>query len=171
MKKILKAISVFAIFSLVFLIALMTGNRASAHTNAKMEEKWETSKSIKSTKKGIQYHAYISKDKKEAWIYKIKIKSKKVTKLEFPSKIKGKKVTTLGAVDELYPDDRQEARLDACVNILGKTFEPWHDVEAESTNKVENIKLPNTVKKLASSTLAGFPKAKKIILSSKITTL
>ena len=169
--KIKNITRIISIFSFIFFIALVSGNNASAHTNAKMEEKWETSKSIKSTKKGIQYHAYISKDKKEAWIYKIKIKSKKVTKLEFPSKIKGKKVTTLGAVDELYPDDREAAKLDACVNMLGEIFEPWHGGGIESTNKVKNIKLPNTVKQLASSTLAGFPKAKKIILSSKITTL
>ena len=41
--KIKNITRIISIFSFIFFIALVSGNNASAHTNAKMEEKWETS--------------------------------------------------------------------------------------------------------------------------------
>ena len=162
MKKYIKTIFVLSFAALAFILPCQKAKATSVET----QKKWSTKKSIVYTKKGIQYYSYISKNKKECWIYKIKLKSKKVTQLNFPETIKGKKVTTIGAIQSLYPNDE-----DACFNIMGEVFEPWHGVEAESSNKIQTITVPETVKKLAKDTLAGFKKAKKITISSRITSL
>ena len=57
---------------------------------------------------GVTYHAYLSKDKSESWIYEINLKNNKEEKLQFPSEINGIKTTVIGAVDELYEPDSVE---------------------------------------------------------------
>ena len=59
---------------------------------------WNMQKTYKQVKSGVTYRTYLSKDKKEAWIYNISLPSKSVPSLKFPGKIKGAVVTRIGDV-------------------------------------------------------------------------
>ena len=76
MKKSIKTIFVLSFAALAFILPCQKAKATSVET----QKKWSTKKSIVYTKKGIQFYSYISKNKKECWIYKIKLKSKKVTR-------------------------------------------------------------------------------------------
>ena len=159
-----------------FIMVLSLCVLGAAHIEAEAkssaaEEKWSMEKDTVVSKKGVKYHVYFSKDKKECWVHKVEVKSKKVTKLNFPQKIKNKKLTTIGALPELYPDDNQENQLDACVSIMGEVFEPWHETGADAKTNIQSVKIPNTVKVLGHSSLAGLKKCKRVQLSSNITSI
>lgn len=87
-------------------------------------KKWNMKKKYTVSKGGFCFHAYLSKDKKETWIYFVETKSKASGKsneypreesaskvkqapsqLHFPQRIKGAKVTKIGADMTFVPKD------------------------------------------------------------------
>lgn len=102
MKGIKKSVAVC--FGLILLMAASTNVSASVgNVQSKSNSKWETQKPITISQNDVRYYAYLSKDKKESWIYKID-PIKKVNKLVIPKKIKAASVTRIGFGEELYAD-------------------------------------------------------------------
>lgn len=110
-------------FCLSLLTAVLIGVSASAESEkSKADSKWETQRLITISSNGVKYYAYLSKDKKESWIYEID-PVKKVKKLVIPKKIKTASVTRIGFGAELYADGS-----DYFVSVFGDSLEPWHDL-------------------------------------------
>ena len=166
MKKFFLKSSLALILSVCVIGVVHTNSEAKSNA---AEAKWSMEKDTVVSRKGVKYHVYFSKDKNECWVHKVVVKSKRVTKLNFPQKIKNKKLTTIGAMSELYPDDNAEHQIDACVNIMGEVFEPWHETGADAKTNILSVKIPDTVKVLGDSSLAGLKKCKRVQLSSNIT--
>lgn len=131
---------------------------------------WNMQKTYKQVKSGVTYRTYLSKDKKEAWIYNISLPSKSVPSLKFPGKIKGAVVTRIGDVstDEddgtfsiisnhysqfsgRRPTDIREIVLpDSTEDIIAGCFKDFH--------VLETINIPSKVKEIKGGVFSGCTK-------------
>ncbi|MGN1205857.1 MAG: leucine-rich repeat domain-containing protein [Eubacterium sp.] len=148
---------------LFFGLALMT-TEISAST-LKNKTKWQMGKSIVISQKDVQYHVYLSKNKKESWIYKIELK-KKIRKLVIPKKINHASVTRIGYGMELYGDDD-----DCYYSVFGDVLEPWHECygeESKKKNAIVEIVFPKTLKQIEAGSFSGMKRLKKARIPDKV---
>ena len=99
MKKIL--VSMF----LLFFALCLKANVSNAAEISAMErlDYWDVSKEYTITNQDATYHAYLSKDKKESWIFKADLLNKeKMLDIIFPQKIENAPVVRLGYSADLY---------------------------------------------------------------------
>ena len=167
MKSIKK--SVVVCFCLILLMAASTNVSASAGSvQSKSNSKWETQNSIIISQNDVRYYAYLSKDKKESWIYKIN-PIKKVKKLVIPKKIKAASVTRIGFGEELYADGS-----DYFVSAFGDSLEPWHNLygtHLKKKNVIKEIVFPKTVKDIEIGAFSGMKRLEKVHIPDKVKTI
>ncbi len=117
---------------------------------------WDISREVKVKQDGYTYHAYLSKDGKESWIYQADSGSDSKTTLSFPEEIQGAVLTKLGRtpVEDDYYD------------IFGNSVEPYHDVDAWEGGKenVEKVICPPSVKKVMAAAFCGFRNLEEVVL-------
>ena len=123
---------------------------------------WNTGKEV--TYKGSEatYHAYLSEDGKNAWIYLVET-TNKTKSLKFPDAVEGASVTRVGYDTALRKlEDADEFNQ----NISGVTVEYAHGVDgwSEKTINVESVVLPKNLTILESTALSGLRKVKSIII-------
>lgn len=123
---------------------------------------WNTGKEV--TYKGSEatYHAYLSEDGKNAWIYLVET-SNKTKSLKFPDAVEGAVVTRVGYDTALRKlEDADEFNQ----NISGVTVEYAHGVDgwSEKTINVESVVLPKNLMILESTALSGLRKVKSITI-------
>ena len=97
---------------LVLVLCLKTNISNAAEISA-MErlDYWDVSKEYTITNQDATYHAYLSKDKKESWIFKADVaKDKKNVKVVIPDKIENAPVVIVGATSGCGSD------------IMGRSF-------------------------------------------------
>ncbi len=129
---------------------------------------WSYGKKIVETKGAFTYYAYTSTDKKEAWIYQIKIKDgKKCSTLSIPKKIGKQKVTRLGNRNKHKPT------MDGYINIFGSWVEPWHDTDGatRTTQKIKSLTIPDTVEMIQASAFTGMHSLQGVKMSKKVTSI
>ena len=148
---------------LVFGVLIISSGTAQAKSTQSIEKKWDNSKEIVVDNGTTKFYAYLSKDKKESWIFKVEPYSDESIRLKFPKKIQSAKLTTIGAIDELYPGED-----DSCRNICGGMFEPWHGEASEIGAEIVNVTMPDSVKTLSASAFAGFVDMKSITISKNL---
>ena len=147
---------------LVLVLCLKTNISNAAEISA-MErlDYWDVSKEYTITNQDATYHAYLSKDKKESWIFKADVaKDKKNVKVVIPDKIENAPVVIVGATsgyDEILakqnlgsvgiqgPDGSYY--LDAEVTLWGDLLEPWH-CPGPYIKNIKSITMPDTVRYL-----------------------
>lgn len=151
-------------------------------------KKWNMKKKYTVSKGGFRFHAYLSKDKKETWIYFVETRSKASGKsneypreesaskvkqapsqLHFPQKIKGAKVTKIGADMTFVPKDE----LDFYQNVFGSWVEYAHGADGYC-NAVRNVKtmtLPHSLAELDESAFSGMRKLTKVDIPDAVKTL
>lgn len=133
----------------------------SAKTQA---AKWDKGNVEKVTKGAFTYEAYISKDGKQSWIYKVEIDKKKNTStLKFPKKIKGKKVTKIG-----MPLDKED--VDNCYNVFGSFVEWYHDCDGyrKSMKGIKKVIIPDSVTAITDYSFAGLRNLETVKLPKKL---
>ncbi len=117
---------------------------------------WDISREVKVKQDGYTYHAYLSRDGKESWIYQADSGSDSKTTLSFPEEIQGAVLTKLGRtpVEDDYYD------------IFGNSVEPYHDVDAWEGGKenVEKVICPPSVKKVMAAAFCGFRNLEEVVL-------
>ena len=117
---------------------------------------WDISREVTVEQDGYTYHAYLSKDGKESWIYQADSGSDSKTTLSFPEEIQGAVLTKLGRtpVEDDYYD------------IFGNSVEPYHDVDAWEGGKenVEKVICPPSVKKVMAAAFCGFRNLEEVVL-------
>lgn len=151
-------------------------------------KKWNMKKKYTVSKGGFRFHAYLSKDKKETWIYFVETISKASGKsyeypgeesaskikqapsqLHFPQKIKGAKVTKIGA--DMTFESKDE--LDFYQNVFGSWVEYAHNADGYC-NAVRNVKsmtLPRSLAELDESAFSGMRKLAKVDIPDAVKTL
>ena len=104
--------------------------------------------------------------KKEAWIYQVKVNSKKgsTKTLKFPSKIKGRKVTKLGWTEDMGEDNEFYR------TIFGIWVEEAHDCDGYmySLRKTQKLIIPKTVKELTNCCFSGLRALKQVTIPSGV---
>ncbi len=117
---------------------------------------WDISREVTVEQDGYTYHAYLSKEGKESWIYQADSGSDSKTTLSFPEEIQGAVLTKLGRtpVEDDYYD------------IFGNSVEPYHDVDAWEGGKenVEKVICPPSVKKVMAAAFCGFRNLEEVVL-------
>ncbi len=158
-----KGMTVFCAVLFTMLLITASDMKAATKTNA-----WNKSKLEVKTNGAFTFYAHPSKNGKEAWIYKIKIKGKKGRALSIPKTIQGKKVTRLGCPDRGTGDYDE-----AYTTLFGTYIEPWHDwdggVTAVSTMK--SIRIPDTVEVIDEAAFSGLNSVTTIKLPKKVKTI
>ena len=121
---------------------------------------WDMSKEVTVKQDGFTYHAYLSKDGKESWIYQADPGSDRKTTLAFPEEVQGAVLTKLGRtpVEDDYYD------------IFGNSVEPYHDVDAWEGGKenVEKVICPPSVKKVMAAAFCGFRNLEEVVLPEQM---
>ena len=137
----------------------------AAQTDGAMQ--WNVEKSYSVTKNGVEYQAYLSQDGKESWIYNATALTKSMdVVLDFPEKVEGTTVTWIGSKREFFPTEED----DGCFTIMGGIAEPWNSKGGKETTNttVKEVKMSDSVERLADSSFAGFAALQKVYLSDKI---
>ncbi len=151
-------------------------------------KKWNMKKKYTVLKGGFRFHAYLSKDKKETWIYFVETRSKASGKsneypreesaskvkqapsqLHFPQRIKGAKVTKIGADMTFVPKDE----LDFYQNVFGSWVEYAHDSDGycNAVRNVRTMTLPRSLAELDESAFSGMRKLTKVDIPDAVKTL
>ncbi len=132
---------------------------------------WDMSKEVTVKQDGFTYHAYLSKDGKESWIYQADPGSDRKTTLAFPEEVQGAVLTKLGAV----PEEDEDAA-DCVYDIFGNSEEPWHTYKGnwhddgvdEKKRMIKKIVCPPSVNSMASATFHGFIGLEEVILPEQL---
>ena len=180
MKKIL--VSMF----LLFFALCLKANVSNAAEISAMErlDYWDVSKEYTITNQDATYHAYLSKDKKESWIFKADLLNKeKMLDIIFPQKIENAPVVivgatsgykeilakqNLGSVGIQGPDGSYH--LDAEVTLWGDMLEPWHYAGPYKKN-IKSITMPDTVTYLGAAAFAYTTSLETIHLPNQLASL
>ena len=130
---------------------------------------WNFEQTIAKTSGAFTFYAYPSKNQKEAWIYKIKIRRGNSSKLSIPSELDHKKVTRLGSREWFYLKEYE----DELPNIFGVTAEPWHKIVGYSkqTKRIKKLVLPNTVRVIQPTAFSGMTSIKTVKIPKNVKTL
>ena len=119
----------------------------------------------------IRYHAYLSKDKKESWIFTADLlDKKKMLDIIIPQKIENAPVVRLGYSADLYQGE--EAAWPQ--NLFGVTMFDYCDADSRPTLEILNVKsvvMPDAIREMGSCTFGAMGNLKYIHLSDKLTSL
>ena len=155
-----KFLAVFTVVAVV--MALFGGIHGLSQTvSAEENVKWDNSKAYNVTKQNAAYHAFLSTDKKSAWIYKVDV-SKKTKTLSFPEKVEGADVTRIGFNEMAYGDDIED--MEFRQNVFGETIEFAHNCDGYKSRmkNITTVSLPGTLTSLDATALSGLRYVKNI---------
>ena len=153
------------VMGFAFICCLVLGVQTSL-TKARAATNWKEYKTLTVKKGAFTFKAHPSSQKKEAWIYQVKVNSKKgsTKTLKFPSKIKGRKVTKLGWTEDMGEDNEFYR------TIFGIWVEEAHDCDGYmySLRKTQKLIIPKTVKELTNCCFRGLRALKQVTIPSGV---
>ena len=153
------------VMGFAFICCLVLGVQTSL-TKARAATNWKEYKTLTVKKGAFTFKAHPSSQKKEAWIYQVKVNSKKgsTKTLKFPSKIKGRKVTKLGWTEDMGEDNEFYR------TIFGIWVEEAHDCDGYmySLRKTQKLIIPKTVKELTNCCFSGLRALKQVTIPSGV---
>ena len=170
-KSLLRSAGLLLTASLIFGTPGLTEVNATtvegAHGEVILEELypgWEFASTFEVTEGNYKYHAYLSTDQTEAWIYQIDI-LKTSKRLEIPEMLDGKKVTRLGFT--LEDED------DCWKNIFGGYEDLYHGQDATDRNfdNITELVLPETLTAIQPATFATMDGIRKVKIPEGVTEL
>ncbi len=139
-------------------------------------DRWDLTKEYTLEEGGVKYHAYLSKDRKESWIYKAELLDKqKVLDVVFPKTMQGVPVTCLGISYDLYDKiDKSMNEWGYYYNLFYQGFEPHYDYGKQPLPLAANVRsvvLPDTVEEMGAAAFACMSNLQYVHLPKKITTI
>lgn len=154
----------------VFLLFQGTTARASTL------ERWDITKEYTLEQNSVRYYAYLTRDKKESWIYKAELLDKqKVLDITFPETMQGVPVTCVGITAELSNEiDAEKCDWGVYYNLFYEELEPHYDYGKRPSPLITNVRsivLPDTVKEMGSAVFACMNNLQYIHLPKEITSL
>lgn len=153
----------------ILLLALFLGIHGLSKTvSAEENVEWDKGKVYRVTKQNATYHAFLSTDKKCAWIYEVDV-SKKTKTLSFPDKVEGISVTRIGFNEMTYGEDIEE--MEFRENVFGVIIEFAHrcDGYKSKMRNITKVKLPRTLTSLDATALSGLRYVKSIKIPEGVT--
>ena len=169
----MKVKTILAPIFLLFLVLCLKSNVSTAAEVSTMErlDYWDITKEYTVAEQDVTYHTYLSKDKKESWIFKADLLNKeKMLDIIIPQKIENAPVVRLGYSADLYQGE--EAAWPQ--NLFGVTMFDYCDADSRPTLEILNVKsvvMPDTIREMGSCTFGAMGNLKYIHLSDKLTSL
>ena len=169
----MKVKTILAPIFLLFLVLCLKSNVSTAAEVSTMErlDYWDITKEYTVAEQDVTYHAYLSKDKKESWIFKADLLNKeKMLDIIIPQKIENAPVVRLGYSADLYQGE--EAAWPQ--NLFGVTMFDYCDADSRPTLEILNVKsvvMPDIIREMGSCTFGAMGNLKYIHLSDKLTSL
>lgn len=167
-----KVIGVFVLAFTAFLMFQGTSVQASSLA------RWDITKEYTLEQNSVRYHAYLTKDKKESWIYKAeRMDKKKMLDVTFPSKIEGVPVTCVGVTHELRSVLAERENWPESAGLVYNLFDgDWEPSSSEEesyplTTNVRSVVLPDTVTEMGVAAFSRMYNLKSVHLSKRITYL
>ena len=166
---------------LLFLVLCLKSNVSTAAEVSTMErlDYWDITKEYTVAEQDVTYHTYLSKDKKESWIFKADVaKDKKNVNVVIPDKIENAPVVMLGFISEFYNiyvpklkipgwDDKNMEEWEGYITFFGDIIEPWHGVTPQKVN-VNKIIMPDSVETIGKAAFSYVSSLKYVYLSKQI---
>ncbi|WP_455716113.1 leucine-rich repeat domain-containing protein [Anaerosporobacter sp.] len=146
---------------LIFTLFLVSSLSIWGTRNTSAATEWDTDTTITTKDDTMTYSAYLSKDGKECWIYKITPDGDlSITTLDIPDSIQNTVVTKIG-----FEENTGETS-DYMNNIFGIIIEPYHQVDGydKMPKGIKNVHIPSTVKEITLGSFCGFRDLKSIII-------
>lgn len=136
-------------------------------------ERWDITKEYTLEQDSVKYHAYLSKDEKESWIYKADLLDKqKSLDIIFPETIQGVPVTCVGMTDELLNEtDEWATNMGVYYNLFSAELEPHYDYGKRPSSLIKNVHsvvLPDTITEIGPAAFACMSNLKHVHLPQKI---
>lgn len=134
-------------------------------TNEQTTVSWNHKETFSEKQGDYEFFAYKSEDKKNSWIYQIKV-SKQGTKQELiiPKSIEGSTVTKIGA------DMSKEEDFEFYQNVFGTYVESCHS--SDGSNKyihdIPVIRMPDTLIEIENSAFSGLDSIRTLILPENL---
>ena len=166
---------------LLFLVLCLKSNVSTAAEVSTMErlDYWDITKEYTVAEQDVTYHTYLSKDKKESWIFKADLLNKeKMLDIIIPQKIENAPVVMLGFISEFYNiyvpklkipgwDDKNMEEWEGYITFFGDIIEPWHGVTPQKVN-VNKIIMPDSVETIGKAAFSYVSSLKYVYLSKQI---
>lgn len=135
-------------------------------TEGNVIDGYDVSKEYTVSQDGVTYHAYLSQDRSQSWIYKADV-TKNCKQVKFPSSVDGTPVTRIGHSYSLNKGDEFNC------NVFGGWVEYAHGVDGykDTFKNIEKVVIPSKVTQLEDTTFAGLRNLKKVILSDAVTVI
>ncbi len=149
--------------SSIFLIS-----QTVVHRSVSAASKWDFKKTHTIQDGVYTFNAYISKDGKTAWIYRIEVSEVGTTEpLNIPSKVGNAKVTRLVA------DMSGKEEIEFYQNLFGRYVEACHGADGsnEYIDKIPMITLPDSVTEIGDSVFSGLDSIQEVRLPKSLQTL
>ncbi len=165
--------------TMIILTLCLQGTISSAVEGKQNLDYWDITKEYMMTNQNVTYHAYLSKDKKESWIFKADVaKDKKNVNVVIPDKIENAPVVMLGFISEFYNiyvpklkipgwDDKNMEEWEGYITFFGDIIEPWHGVTPQKVN-VNKIIMPDSVETIGKAAFSYVSSLKYVYLSKQI---
>lgn len=135
------------------------------NTNGQATVVWNRKETFTETQGDYEFFAYKSEDKKNSWIYQIKV-SKQGTKQELiiPKSIEGSAVTKIGA------DMSKEEDFEFYQNVFGTYVEACHggDGSDKYIHNIPAIHMPDTLIEIENSAFSGLDSIRTLILPENL---
>lgn len=172
---------------------ILTGLEEKEVKAAEQDTVWNYEKQITETSGAFTYHAYLSEDETEVWIYEIDIdKSKKHNLVSIPETMNDKSVTRLGYTKETFNPYDYMDDIDTYVNeldyyddlsiveswgklnknLFGGFVEVWEKTDGSYDGSLDGIKeivIPSSIEVIQPGTFAGLDKITEITIPKKVT--
>lgn len=125
--------------------------------------KWDTGSEVTVTQGNCDFHAFLSTDGKESWIYKVISHKDRLKKLSFPAKVNDAPVTKIGMGYGFYSDG-EDGEDDCYYSIFERAVEPWHGLYYTGITAagITTIEFPETLTQIEEAAFCGFKKLKKV---------
>lgn len=139
-------------------------------------DRWDLTKEYTIEKDSVKYYSYLSKDKKESWIYKAELLDKnKILDVVFPKEMEGLPVTCLGISYELYWSCPDEEGVESPIrNLFNVSMDLICDEDERPSVEIRNVRsviLPDSAKELGPAAFAQMGNLHYVHLPEKLTSL
>lgn len=135
-------------------------------------DRWNLTKEYTMEQDSVRYHAYLTKDKQESWIYEAELLDKtKMLDVTVPKTIEGAPVVCLGYTREWYRIDESH-EVDWLQNLFGLVNDYWNtEHSGRGILTIKSVVLPDSIREIGPYALACLYNVQYIHLPSNLTEL
>lgn len=157
---------VLLLCTLVIGMASQRPVEAKKKVKALTDQKIWNKKRIQATRAEVKYSFYLSKDKKKAWIIKIKPLKRKMKTIKIPPKLKGGEVV---CISHDFTTDYEPG--ECITSVFGGEAEPWYygkTAQCRYSKSITKMKLPDCVEYIGSGAFGGMTNLKSVRLPAML---